>query len=201
MTNRPLLICDADEVLVQFASTFEIYLAEQGYGIRFDSFALSGNIRRIDSGEAASRTQVTTLVDAFFLDRVEACPPVPGAVAALQALSAYADIVILTNIPAAQQARRAAALAAHGMDYPVLSNEGPKGPAVKALAGDRQKVAFVDDLPPHHQSVAQSIAHVHRLHLVADKRLRALLPRAPHAHARIDEWDEALPHLLGILGG
>jgi hypothetical protein len=200
MTNRPLLICDADEVLVQFASTFETYLCEQGYSIAFTSFALSGNIRRLDTGEAASRAQVNTMVDAFFLDRVEACPPVPGAVAALKTLSAHADIVVLTNIPAAQQARRAAALAAHGMAYPVHSNDGPKGPAVKALAGARRKVAFVDDLPPHHQSVAETISHVHRLHLIADPRLRALLPRAPYAHARIDDWDEALPHLLGILG-
>jgi beta-phosphoglucomutase-like phosphatase (HAD superfamily) len=200
MSDRPLLICDADEVLVQFASTFETYLDEQGYNISFASFALSGNIRRIDNGEAASRKHVNQLVDAFFADRVEACPPVPGAVDALKQLSERADIVVLTNIPAAQEARRAAALAAQGMAFKVYSNEGPKGPAVKLLAGARRRVAFVDDMPPHHQSVAETISHVHRLHLVADMRLRSLIPAAPHAHARIDDWHEALPHLLTVLG-
>ncbi len=200
MTDRPLLICDADEVLLQFASTFEIYLGEQGYDLDFASFALSGNIRRLDTGAMASRQQVASLIDSFFEDRVEACPPVPGAAAALQTLSEHADIVVLTNVPAAQQERRAAALAAHGMPYKVQSNQGPKGPAVKTLAGIRQRIAFVDDLPPHHQSVAQSAAHVHRLHLVADVRLRALLPAAPYAHARIDDWADALPHLLGFFG-
>jgi hypothetical protein len=200
MTDRPLLICDADEVLVQFAGTFEAYLAEQGYSINFSSFALTGNIHGLASGEAASRKKVDALVDAFFVDRVEACPPVAGAVAALQTLSQVADIVVLTNIPAAHQARRAAALAGHGMAFPVYTNEGPKGPAVKNLAVGRRCVAFVDDMPPHHQSVAETISSVHRLHLVADLRLRTIVPPAPYAHARIDDWHEALPHLLGVLG-
>jgi hypothetical protein len=200
MSERPLLICDADEVLVQFASTFETYLAELGYNINFTSFALNGNIRRSDTGEAATRQQVGQMLDHFFIDRIEACPPVPGAVEALQILSQYADIVVLTNIPAAQEARREASLAGHGMAYKVYSNEGPKGPRVKALAGARRKVAFVDDLSTHHQSVAETVSHVHRLHLVSDKRLRPLIPAAPYAHARIDDWHDALPHLLGVLG-
>jgi hypothetical protein len=200
MSERPLLICDADEVLVQFASTFETYLGEQGFSIHFASFALSGNIRAIATGELASRKQVSQMVDDFFADRVEACPPVAGAVEALNTLADYADIVVLTNIPAAQEARRAAALAGYGMAYKVYSNEGPKGPAVKALAGARRKVAFVDDMASHHQSVAEIIAPVHRLHLVSDVRLRPLIPAAPYAHARIDDWHAALPHLLSILG-
>jgi hypothetical protein len=200
MSERPLLICDADEVLVQFASTFETYLGELGYSINFTSFALNGNIHQRDTGVAATRKQVSQMLDDFFVDRIEACPPVPGAVEALQTLSQHADIVVLTNIPAVHEARREAALAGFGMAYKVYSNEGPKGPAVKALAGARRKVAFVDDIGAHHQSVAETISHVHRLHLVSDMRLRPLIPAAPHAHARIDDWYEALPHLLGVLG-
>ena len=52
---------------------------------------------------------------------------------------------------------------------------------------------FVDDLPPHHASVAQHAAHVGRLHMVADPALRGLIPAAPDAHARIDGWREADP--------
>jgi hypothetical protein len=200
MSERPLLICDADEVLVQFASSFEVYLGEQGYSINFSSFALHGNIHKLATGAAASRQQVGQMLDDFFTDRIEACPPVAGAVEALQTLSQHADIVVLTNIPAVHEARRETALAGFGMAYKVYSNEGPKGPAVKALAGMRRKVAFVDDTSAHHQSVAETISHVHRLHLVADKRLRPLIPAAPYAHARIDDWHEALPHLLGVLG-
>jgi beta-phosphoglucomutase-like phosphatase (HAD superfamily) len=200
MSDRPLLICDADEVLVQFASTFETYLGEQGYRINFASFALSGNIHHRDTGLAATRKQIGQMVDDFFADRVEACPPVPGAVDALRLLSRQADIVVLTNIPAAQEARRAAALAAHGMAFKVYSNDGPKGPAVKLLAGTRLRVAFIDDMASHHQSVAETISHVHRLHLVADVRLRSLIPPAPYAHARIDDWPEALPYLQAVLG-
>ncbi len=46
VADRPLIISDADEVLVQFAAGLEFYL--QGQGLYFDisSFAITGNVRR-----------------------------------------------------------------------------------------------------------------------------------------------------------
>ncbi len=200
--SRPLLICDADEVLVQFASAFRHYLADRGWQLRFDSFALHGNVRSIQTGDLAPRETVTRMLDSFFVDSVETCPAVPGAPTALAALSRHADIIVLTNVPAAQRERREASLAKLGMAYPVISNDGLKGPRVADLVADRTRpVAFVDDIPHHHTSVKEKAGHVHRLHLVADPDLRALLPKAPDAHARIDDWDAALPHLETILLG
>lgn len=198
---RPLVICDADEVLVQFAAPFETFLTEQGFALSLDSFALSGNIRRRD-GSIVPGPAVTELVDAFFADRVEACTPVAGAVQALADLSRIADIQILSNVPASVRDRRAASLAGHGMAYPVMANAGGKGPAVAMLAKGRgHPVVFIDDMPPHHASVAKHAPQVHRLHLVADVRLRPLIVPAPAAHARIDDWAEALPHVRSALLG
>lgn len=195
LSTRPLLICDADEVLLYFAQAFERYLSNDGYVIDFSSFALAGNIRDAN-GDALDALTVKAKVEAFFADSIESCAPVAGAAMALAQIAPYADIVVLTNIPAAQRARREVALAGHGMPYPVLANVGSKGEAVRALAAERQaEVAFIDDLPPHHSAVLQAAPQVHRIHMVADERLRRLVPQAPDAHIRLDDWGDALPYL------
>lgn len=200
MTTRPLIISDADEVLVQFMPAFERYADERGLLFSLDSFALVGNIRHRDSAKVLDKQAVSQLIDDFFEERVEHCEPVEGAAQTLALLARDADIVILTNIPDAQRERRERALASHGMPYRVYTNKGPKGPPVKALIEGRSgPVVFIDDLPPHHQSVAQTVSQVHRLHMIADARLQVLIPRADHAHARIDSWPEALPWLRSVL--
>jgi hypothetical protein len=198
---RPLLICDADEVLVKFASTFESFIALQGWTLSLDSFALHGNIRDA-KGDAASQDIISALLADFFETSVESCPAVAGAADALSDIAKRADVLVLTNAPAAQRARREASLASLGMPYKVFANEGLKGKAVKELVADRKSpIAFVDDMPFHHTSVAEHAARVHRLHLIAEPRLQTLLPKAIDAHARIDSWAEAHPHLNTVLFG
>ena len=60
---------------------------------------------------------------------------------------------------------------------------------------------FVDDLPIHHESVAEHAPDVWRLHMIAEPHMAAAAPPSPHAHARIDPWDEALPWVLERLRG
>ena len=50
---------------------------------------------------------------------------------------------------------------------------------------------FVDDLAVHHASVAKHAPGVHRLHMVSEPTLAVHVPKAPEAHARIDDWREA----------
>ena len=194
--NRPLLICDADEVLLQFARTLEAFLDDAGYALHLESFRLHGNVRDARTGLPADADTVTTLLQRFFLERVAQCPPVDGAVGALETLSARADIVVLTNVPMAALEARRNAMAAYGLAYPVIANTGGKGPAVRALAGERQApVIFMDDLPSNHASVADHAGHVHRVHFVADPRLGPLIGASDHAHTRIDHWPAAQQYL------
>ncbi|HEX8442082.1 MAG TPA: HAD family hydrolase, partial [Allosphingosinicella sp.] len=51
---------------------------------------------------------------------------------------------------------------------------------------------FVDDLAVHHESVAKHAPQVWRLHMIAEPRVAPHIPPAPHAHARIDDWGEAV---------
>lgn len=201
--SRPLVICDCDEVLLHFADPFRDFLSDvHDMELNFESFSLAGSIRRRACGTGITQADVEPLLDGFFEQWIDRQYPADGAVEALAELSRDADIVILTNVKDMVRLRRGAELARHGMPYEVICNRGPKGPPVAALIAERAPRAaiFVDDLPPHHGSVAKHAPEVHRLHMVADPELRALIPAAPDAHARIDAWPEALPYIRGVLG-
>ncbi len=198
--DRPLLIVDADEVLLRFAEHLEDFFLSEGYELRLDSFQITGNVYEQKTDVAASADTVKNLIGAFFDKRVESVPPVPGAAEALSSLANRYQVAVLTNVPAHCRARRETALKELGFDYPVLSNAGPKGPAMSELSSrTKQITAFVDDLPPHHASVAEHAPSVHRVHFVADPRLARLIDKAADAHTRIDDWQELEPYLQSLL--
>ena len=201
--GRPLVICDCDEVLLHFADPFRFYLAAvHDMELSFESFSLAGSIRRRDGGPGITQADVGPLLDGFFDTHLETQYPAAGAVEALATLAQAADIVVLTNVKDMVRTRRGAELARHGMPYEVICNQGPKGPPVAELVAARAPgtALFIDDLPPHHSSVARHAPEVHRLHMVADPELRSLIPAAPDAHARIDDWPSALPYIRQRLG-
>ncbi len=188
---RPLLILDCDEVILEFARPFADWLREERQILlRFESFALPGNMRRLD-GRPVDASEVPGLLDDFFAHGQHLQRPVDGVVEALGRLGAVADLVVLTNVPDAARARRADVLRGFGLDLEVIANARVKGRAVARLAERRPAAVFVDDLPPHHASAAEHAPAVGRLHMVADATLRGLIPAAPHAHARIDGWADA----------
>ncbi|MEO0500165.1 MAG: HAD family hydrolase [Pseudomonadota bacterium] len=197
--TKPLLISDCDEVLLAFAMPFADHLDEvHGLSLSFESFALSGNIRRKADGVAIADEHIRPLLDDFFENGMGRQTPVPGAVAALETLSAHYDIIILTNIDDRFRAARRAQIGALGMPYEVYCNSGPKGPALARLVAEHGDPAavFIDDLPPHHGSAKAVVPEVHRLHMIADTRLAGLIPPAPDAHARIDDWGAATRYLI-----
>lgn len=203
MTIRPLIITDCDEVLMHFAAPFAAYLdTEHAMDLKFKSFSLAGSITKRASGLSLEQHEVEPLIDGFFATHIHTQKPVDGAVAALARLAEIADIVVLTNVREVVRLSRSAELIRHGMPYQVIPNQGPKGGPVATLAAGRggAPVVFIDDLPPHHSSVAKRAPQVHRLHLIADPELRDLLPQAPDSHARIDDWPTAEQWILARLG-
>ncbi|QMW22320.1 HAD family hydrolase [Sandaracinobacteroides saxicola] len=188
---KPLLILDCDGVLMHFIAPFQAWLdGRHGLELRMDSFALLGNLRR--NGVPLEASEFAPLLDGFFDEAQPTQTLLPGVAEAVNGLAARADIVILTNIEPRHRETRLAVLAREGLNFPVHPNgEGvPKGRAVAALAEGRPAV-FVDDLPPHHGSVARHAPHVGRLHLVGEPVVQAIIPAAPDAHARIDDWGAA----------
>jgi hypothetical protein len=198
MKGRPLLVTDCDEVLLHMVSHFAEWVAEV-HGLSFDLSApgFRDALRDCD-GRPVAAERVWPLLDQFFAGEMHRQNVVPGAVEALARISAVADIVILTNIGDEYEAGRVEQLERFDIRHRVLCNRGGKGRPVLELieATEPSSAVFVDDLPVHHESVAAHAPQVWRLHMVAEPRLAAHLPPAPHAHARIDDWAEAVPWIL-----
>ena len=199
--DRPLVISDADEVLLQFMRQFEIYLDRNDMWIDLSSFRLQGNIKYKGSDEAVDMTN-RNIIDDFFAAETLNFSPVEGAAEALTALSKEAQIIILTNLPLAQKSERQINLSKHGMDYPVIVGSGLKGPAVKSL-GEKinAPLFFLDDIPHNINSVAEYVPTSGRIHMIADPRLSKLIGAAEGASARIDQWQEAQAWILDKIVG
>ena len=190
--NRPLLISDCDEVLLHMVSHFADWLAED-HAITFDLEQpdFSRALTLADGGAPVPAEQIWPLLEAFFRSQMHRQTLVPGAVEALGRIGEVADIVILTTLGNEAHPWRVDQLASHGIRHDVICNSGGKGSAVKKLAKRRPSAVFVDDLAMHHASVAKHAPGIWRLHMIAEPRVACAVPKAEHADARIDDWDEA----------
>lgn len=201
--GRPLLISDCDEVILHFVTHFAQWVEEAADLVfALDAPGFAGALRSRD-GRVVPEERVWPLLEMFFDGEMHRQNIVPGAAAALAEIARHADIVILTNIGDAHEANRVAQLEAFDIRHRVLCNRGGKGrPVSELIESMRPSVTvFVDDLPVHHESVANHAPDVWRLHMIAEPRLAASTPPAEHAHARIDAWEEALPWILARLNG
>jgi hypothetical protein len=198
MSGRPLLITDCDEVILHMVSHFADWVAE-AHGLSFDLSAPGfRDALRDGRGQPVGAERVWPLLDGFFAGEMHRQNVVPGAVEALARISAVADVVILTNIGDEYEAGRVEQLERFDIRHRVLCNRGGKGRPVLELieATGPSAAVFVDDLAVHHESVATHAPQVWRLHMIAEPRLATHTPPAPHAHARIDDWSEAVPWIL-----
>lgn len=187
--RRPLVIVDVDEVLARFMAGLERYVGRHGYEMRITKFALFQNIFRVGETDHVDMPAGLELFNGFFRDGADDLEPAEGAADALADLSTRAEVVILTNAPGHGREARAGWLARHGFDYPLVVNAGLKGPAAAVLSARTSGAsAFIDDLLPNLESVAESAPAVARFQMVADERLRPMAPCAPDRHTRIDEW-------------
>ena len=200
--TRPLIITDCDEVLLHMVGPFRDWLAER-HGIAFDMAGgdFSRALTHAHNGEVVDLAQVWTHLGGFFDSEMHRQYPIPGSVAAMAALASHADVVVLTNLQDHRREDRRRQLLEHGIDVPVFTNQGPKGPALKAILDEYRpsRAIFIDDLAQHHGSAAEVVPHVSRLHLCGEPLLAPHIDcaeRAGHAHARIDDWASALPWLL-----
>jgi hypothetical protein len=197
--SRPLLISDCDEVLLFMLMPFTHWLHEV-HDVHFDIDNLfhgeTGDYRnamRDPDGEPIDATRIWPLLKGFFQTEMHRQGPIPGAVAAINRLRDHADIVILTNLTDDSRDARAAQLRNIGIDAPVYTNQGGKGATMQAIIDEyRPSVAvFVDDLPPQHKSVSETVPGIIQLHMVGEPRVARQMSKAETAHARIDDWHHA----------
>jgi FMN phosphatase YigB (HAD superfamily) len=200
--SRPLIVCDCDEVLLHMVSHFRDWLFEEE-GVRFsmDSGDFGKSMFWQDRDLPVEQADIWRLLNKFFDTEMGRQYPIEGAVQAVAALSDRADVVILTNLLDHRRDRRARQLAEHGIGAEVFTNQGPKGPAIRALADRFQpsRTIFIDDLPQHHRSARETLPGITTLHLCGEPMIAPHIDcahRAGHADARIDAWADALPWLI-----
>jgi hypothetical protein len=199
--DRPLLILDVDDVVLEFIRPFPHFLKSRGFGLTLASFRLTGNIAETASGRLIEQPEVTALLGDFFDAQADWQSVTDGAEQALASLGDRAEIVLLTAMPHRHRAARRAHLDALGLPYPLLTTEMAKGPAVAKLRGSKGRpVAFVDDQPANLISARNSVADAHLFHLMADNSLRAYLPPVPDDIVSVEDWRDAAPKIASALG-
>jgi pyruvate/2-oxoglutarate dehydrogenase complex dihydrolipoamide acyltransferase (E2) component len=204
---KPLVVTDGDEVLLHMVRHFRDWLGDE-HGIEF---LLEGNpfvqsVRRKDSDRPVEEAELWGLLNAFFETEMARQTAIAGAAAAIAELQGEADVVVLTNLVDRFGESRRNQLRDHGIEVEVVTNQGPKGEAVRRIveAHAPARAVFIDDLAQHHASAAEVLPDIARLHFCGEPAIAPHVPcalKAGHAHARIDTWDEALPWLLETLHG
>jgi len=189
-TARPLVLVDVDEVLGLFMQGFGDFLAANGLEMRIDRFALFQNIYRPGAIEHLEIDEGRKLFNDFFGSHCHEIEPAPGAIDALSRLARHTEILILSNAPPEAEKLRTRWLRQHGLPHPLILNSGPKGPIAAGLVAQTpHRTAFVDDLLPNLDSVADHSPATATFQHVADLRLRPFAPRSDR-HPRIDDWAE-----------
>ncbi len=198
----PLVICDVDEVVVHFLRGLESFLDQQGLWLDPASFALNGNIREIDGNTPIPGAQIGGLLERFFSEWTGVLEAIDGAAEALLSISEHSTVIMLTNMPDAYKQDRVSNLRTHGIDFPVVSNAGSKGPSVRHLADMiRAPVIFIDDTPSNVNSVVEHAPDVHVLHFMQDHRFRRHLPELNGVIGSVDNWKEGSELLMSAVRG
>ena len=201
-SGRPLVICDVDEVIVHFTRDFESYIGLEDLWLDTSSFALNGNIKCRNTGRPAEDARVATLIDRFFEERTRHMETIDGAVDSLLHIGEVADVVLLTNLPHTAGDHRRANMADHGLPYPVVTNSGPKGPAIRDLLrrAGRKDAVFIDDSPQYLSSAYEHAPEVHLVHFLHDDRFARHIEPLDFVSLRTGQWSEAKPHIMGLIG-
>ncbi|MEM9107651.1 MAG: hypothetical protein AAGC96_18560, partial [Pseudomonadota bacterium] len=147
LEDRALIVCDVDEVALEFINPFKAFLNSNGFELLPRSFQLTGNVVSLDNGKEAGRELVKEFLDGFFAAQQQWQTPTSGVETALSNLSQTADIVFLTAMPPRHFDVRRALLDQHDLQYPLLATTEAKGPLIDTLHDGRDHpVIFIDDL-------------------------------------------------------
>jgi hypothetical protein len=204
-SGRPLIITDCDEVILHMVAPFRTWLAQE-HGV---AFVMNGNDfakSMSRNGELLEPAEMWHLLGAFFDTEMPRQNPIAGAIESLSELAEHADVVCLTNLEHHRNEARTLQLAEHGLPLKVFTNQGPKGPAIRAILEEYapSRAVFIDDIAVHHGSAFELTPQVTRLHLCGEPEMAPHITcafQAGHAHARIDDWAGALPWLKAQLHG
>ncbi len=196
--SRPVVICDVDEVIFHFLEGLENHLQRNDCWLDPASFALTGNIRSLQTNDPVSRERVGELLFGFFAHSAHSLKPISGAQEALSSLSYVCDIILLTNLPRDYLEQRQTNLKNEGFDYPIVMNRGHKGLAVNRInQRGGSPVFFLDDSPTNIEAVSTHSPETILIHFMQDERFRQVMPDLPQADLQAKSWQQTKAFIDG----
>ena len=200
--SLPLMIFDADEVLVHFAEPFSTYLKKHNHRLHLTGYRLDNAIKKVETDEVADQDTAKDLVWGFINEETKNQPAAKGAPEGLKKLQEHAQIIILSNVPHSVHDDRVLNLKSIGMDYPLISNEGMKGPAVKEILKDHKAESFfIDDNPYQVESVYNDNQDTVCVHFSVCDLVKPYMPKAVGASIEPTSWDDLVSKLINRLKG
>lgn len=197
LTDRPLVVCDVDDVVLEFLSPFENFLGSLGHRLVHRSYRLHGNVLSTLDDRPLADEQVSQLIQDFFAAQEAWQRPFGEAVHTLKRLAEEADVVFLTAMPPRYTEMRRRLLDSLDLAYPLLATETPKGPVLKQIHGERKlPVAFIDDMVHNHHSVAAAVPECLLVHLMPQSEMHSHAPKPSPNVLCASSWPEVEKFLL-----
>ena len=190
-SNIPLVIVDADEVIVHFAKPFVLFLKKRGFLLELNGYTLSDSIKNIETNKIIKNTKSQKLVIDFIKKETKKQPLTKGALQSLNIISNFAQVIILTNVPQYAYEDRILNFKNYNISFPVIINEGPKGPALLELCKTLKKPAiFIDDNLSQIESAEKFVPKIYRFHFTGCELVQRLLPKSLAATHNPKSWKE-----------
>ncbi len=194
--NRPLIVCDIDEVVLEFLTPFQSFLLAQDKELRANSFALHGNIFDLNSNTAVENQKVSSLIEDFFADQLNWQMLLPDVDLILKELSQDMDVIFLTAMPPHHFEKRKKLLEQFDLTFPLIATEDAKGPILKdanALVEDH--VFFIDDMIYNHHSVAEHAPDTHHISIMGNQEFKAIAPDLDDYIYDAENWADLKNHI------
>ena len=196
LSDRPLLVCDIDEVVLEFLTPFQNFLLAQDKQLRPNSFALHGNIFDLNTESAVENQKVSSLIEDFFADQLNWQNLLPDVDQVLEALSEEMDIIFLTAMPPHHFEKRKKLLEGFDLSYPLIATEEAKGPILKTVnSRNDDKVFFIDDMIYNHHSVAEHAPDTHHISIMANQEFKAIAPKLDDYIYDAESWPDVQSHI------
>ena len=196
--NQPLLISDADEVILNFVRAFEAYLMNFDLYYDLTSYALFGNIKEAKTDSPVSNEKIIKHISNFYNFHTEDISFVEGAIKYLKKIKDELNIqiIILSNLPSDNRKKREISFKNKGLNFPIISNSGLKGLAVKEITkSQKNKIFFIDDISANLISAYNEVKKIKLIHYISDERLAKLATTPPEVNFRARNWREIFNYI------
>ena len=198
--DRPLVVCDVDDVVLQFAAPFQDFLRGEGNELLPRSFRLTGNIVSTATQVALEAEDVRRLIETFFELQENWQLPFELVVRTLASLAGHSDVVFLTAMPPRYREQRRRLLDKLDLPYPMIASEEPKGPIMHRLHASRPLPSvFIDDMAHNLHSVRDHLPQSLVLHMMPDSPLHQHAPK-PENVPRATDWAHAAELIHAHIG-